>query len=86
MKQYTLAQLALFDRCMFPDDFAAKLRDVGGMASDHATIIKLSLRTRVKHGLPLGVVWFYQTYVVGSSEEDAMADYLDKVLTDFFTE
>lgn len=81
MNKYTLDQLAWFDRCLFPNDFAEKLHKVGGMDYDEAKWMKLSLRGMVKNNKKLTIVGIYQEWAVNCPE---MQRCLQLVLEDFF--
>jgi hypothetical protein len=82
MKSYTLDQLAWFNRCLFPDDFAGELRDIGGMDADEASFLKLIFRSHVKAaGKGLNILDIYQEFAINNTETQLC---IARVLEDFF--
>lgn len=69
MKAYTFEQLAWFNRCLYPDDFADDLHKIGGMDANDAGLLKLSFRMHVKStGKGLDIVGIYQEYAINDKE------------------
>lgn len=81
MSQYTLDQLAHFNRCLFPDDFARDMQQIGQMDPDQAFLLKMDLRARVHRGQNLNVLDLYQDYAI---PDPTFRDCLERVLLDFF--
>jgi hypothetical protein len=80
--KYTLDQLAWFNRCLFPDDFAQDMHKVGGMNGDLAFALQLNLRSKIKRtGQSLNVLDIYQDYALPDSE---FQQGLENVLVGFF--
>ena len=57
-QKFTLAQLAHFNRCLFPDDFRKDLERIG---TDYETV--LQLYWHVQRHRSAGVVGIYQTFI-----------------------
>lgn len=80
MNKYSLEQLALFDLCLFCDDFVKSMETVGGYDSEEAFALRMDLRCKVHRGEPLNVVNLYHTY----RNSSAFVEALERVLQDFF--
>jgi hypothetical protein len=72
--KFTLEQLAHFDRCLFPDDFAEEIGKAAGYNDNEILFLKLSLR-----GRKLSVINIYQEWIL----DDQLCKALNSVLEDF---
>lgn len=72
---YSLSQMALFNRCLFPDDIYKDMIEVGASESD-ASIA----RDYVKRNPNAGVLGLYQEYIC----DDTFISYLEAVVQKFF--
>jgi hypothetical protein len=77
---YTLAQLALFDRCLFPDDFYNALLKHGCQPTLAMFIRSWLIEGKGKRG----IVSVYQEWVETSSDGRPLAATIDAILQEFF--
>lgn len=75
---YTLAQLAYFDRCLFPSDMAVKLLDKG-VHENNADAVEQFIVNERRKGNNVGIVRLYQEFI--SIEE--LTNAFDAVVYDF---
>ncbi|QDJ96267.1 hypothetical protein Xoosp13_80 [Xanthomonas phage Xoo-sp13] len=75
---YTLEQLALFDRCLFPGDFQTQLMNVG-MSGFQAAVISGFIESNRRKGNMVGIIQVYQEFI--DSEEITKA--IDAVVSEF---
>lgn len=72
---YSLSQLALFNRCLFPDDIYKDMLEVGASESDACIA-----RDYLKRNTNVGVLGLYQEYI----SDDTFISYLEAVVEKFF--
>lgn len=77
---FTLEQLALFDRCLFPDDISEEIGKAAGYDEAEILALKMELRQQVKDRRPLGVVGLFQDRI----KDERFCTALIKVLVSFF--
>jgi hypothetical protein len=77
---YSLAQLARFDRCLFPDDLADSIIVAGNYTRSEAILCRMNIRSMSKNK-KLSVVAVYQEFIT----DERFCTALEKVLTDFCT-
>lgn len=77
---FTLKQLALFDRCLFPDDIAEEIGKEAGYDEAEILLLKMELRRQVKD-CPLSVVGLFQDRI----NDEKFCAALTKVLISFTT-
>ena len=73
---FTLDQLALFDRCLFPDDLARDFFRIGGYNEEQTRFEFRSIRN--KRGL--SAVGLYQEYI----QDEHFTSTLNAILCEFF--
>lgn len=80
MNKYTLGQLAHFNRCLFPGDFAEDMQKIGGLSADEALMLQMDMASKARSGKSLNVIDLYQDNI----NNDAFHDALERVLQNFF--
>lgn len=77
---YTLAQLAHFDRCLFPDDLSVKLLDEG-VHEYTVDGVERFIKNERRKGNNVGIIRLYQEFIT----DEELTKALDAVVCAFVT-